>query len=161
MAGRQDWNREATGSYSCPSPRNVSKIPSICSVRLVFLRPKWAESWSGVAVGQGKVDPPSPRLRRLGRLRRTSWGLEIGKKKLRCRGGWFVRAAFAWVGIPDRSFHPILKFQTGHFLEIHRVTGEQDRIMFHDDAGDSRVHRTDPHTLFSKLQESRSGFPVE
>ena len=37
--------------YTCPNPFNVSMIPSICSVRFGFLRPKRVESCSGVAVG--------------------------------------------------------------------------------------------------------------
>ena len=39
------------GSHNCPSPLSVSRIPSICSVRLLFFRPNRAESCSAVAVG--------------------------------------------------------------------------------------------------------------
>lgn len=37
--------------HALPSPRKVSKIPSICSVRLALFLLKWMESCSGVAVG--------------------------------------------------------------------------------------------------------------
>jgi hypothetical protein len=39
-------------SHILPSPLNVSRNPSICSVRLAFFLPKRLESCSGVVVGE-------------------------------------------------------------------------------------------------------------
>ena len=52
-------------------------------------------------------------------------------------------------GDSEKSFQPVLELQSRHFLEILDVAGEKDRIVFHDDAGDSQVHRADPHALLA------------
>ena len=96
--------------YTCPNPFNVSMIPSICSVRFGFLRPKRVESCSGVAVWSVAR---SWRIRvtwagsRSGQMEEglmiLDFGFLMGKRWFRCRGGclgWVSGDRCCGFGIP-------------------------------------------------------------